>query len=401
LRRSAAWNILFPPQLVEGRPQTLRFTGNKHSMRVAPLILVAALIACSAAAGANAVNDSDVERLIERQLVPVLLSEDGIGGVAVAVRIGGRTMYFNHGWADVANRRPVTANSLFNIASVRKVLEAIVLAQAVQRGELRFDDRVEQYVTELRQGGTIREVTLGQLASHTSGLLLPTDHPPWPEHGYTQDGFIRALNTWTPEAGQRPGQTHTYTHAGYVLLQLALERRFGLPIGQLIDQRVLKPLGMDATVLPAHPLDGEHAPLPDAVQGYGEDGEPIGVPGNQQSYYDFPGTGQMFSSARDLATLLTANLGDGRIDPELRAAMQLAQRSVFRISPQNAQALAWEVNNFGSPTIVDKPGGINNASAYLGMVPDQRLGIVILVNRGSRNPHEVARNIILPELARF
>jgi hypothetical protein len=35
------------------------------------------------------------------------------------------------------------------------------------------------------------------------------------------------------------------------------------------------------------------------------------------------------------------------------------------------------------------------------MVPDQRLGIVILVNRGSRNPYEVARNIILPELARF
>jgi CubicO group peptidase (beta-lactamase class C family) len=118
LRRSAAWNILFPSPLVEGRPQILRFTGNKHSMRVAPLILVAALIACSAAAGANAVNDSDVERLIERQL-PVLLGEDGIGGVAVAVRIGGRTLFFNHGWADVANRRPVTANSLFNIASVR------------------------------------------------------------------------------------------------------------------------------------------------------------------------------------------------------------------------------------------------------------------------------------------
>jgi beta-lactamase class C len=185
-------------------------------------------------------------------------------------------------------------------------------------------------------------------------------------------------------------------------LQLALERRFGLPIGQLIGQRVLKPLSLDATVLPAHHLDGEHAPLPGAVQGYGEDGEPVGVPGNQQSYYDFPGTGQMFSSARDLATLLAANLGDGPVDPGLRAAMQLTQHSVFRIGPHNAQALAWEVvNNLGGPTIVDKPGGIDNASAYVGMVPDRGLGIVILVNRGSRNPHEVARNIILPELARF
>ena len=130
--------------------------------------------------------------------------------------------------------RQVTPNSLFNIASLRKVFEAIVLAQAVKRDELRFDDRVEQYVPELRQGGTIREVTLGQLASHTSGLLLPTDHPPWPEHGYTLESFIRALNSWTPEPGQRPGQTHTYTHAGYVLLQLALERRFGLPVTTII-----------------------------------------------------------------------------------------------------------------------------------------------------------------------
>jgi hypothetical protein len=55
------------------------------------------------------------------------------------------------------------------------------------------------------------------------------------------------------------------------------------------------------------------------------------------------------------------------------------------------------------PVLLDEDGigGVDNASAYVGMVPDQRLGVVILVNRGSRNPHEVARNIILPELARF
>jgi len=369
-------------------------------MRIATSMLVATLIACPAAS-AKATDDSDVERLIEQRLVPAILAEDGIGGVAVAVRINGRTLFFNYGFADVASRRPVTSDSLFNIASVRKVFEAIVLAQAVLRGGLRFDDRVAQYVTELQHGGTIREVTLGQLASHTSGLLLPTDHPPWPDHGYTLDGFIHALNAWTPEPGQRPGQVHTYTHAGYVLLQLALERRFGLPIGQLISQRVLKPLGMHATVLPTHHLDDEHTPLPGAVQGYGEAGEPIGVPGNQQSYYEFPGTGQMFSSARDLATLLAAYLGDDETDPDLRMAMQLTQRGVFRISPHATQALAWEVNNFGGPTIVDKPGGVDNASAYIGMVPGQRLGVVILTNRGSRNPHEVARNVILPELARF
>jgi beta-lactamase class C len=370
-------------------------------MRFATTILMSALFISPAVTSALAASDSDVERVISSQLLPTLIGEDKIGGVAVAVRIGGRTLFYNYGLADVATRRPVTTDSLFNLASLRKLFEATVLAQAVQRGELRFDDRIAQYVPELEQGKTIREVTLGQLASHTSGLLLPSDHPPWPEHRYTLEQFIGALNAWTLEPGRRPGETHTYTHAGYILLQLALERRFGMPIGQLIGQRLLKPLGMSATVLPNHPLDAEHAPLPGAVQGYGEDGEPIGLPGNQQSYYDFPGTGQMFSSARDLATLIAANLGEAPLDPELRAATQLTQRGVFRIDSRYTQALPWEICNFGGPTIIDKPGGINNASAYVGMVPDKRLGIVILVNRGSHNPHEVARNVILPALAKL
>jgi len=368
-------------------------------MRIANLI-AAAVLAASFASRASAVNDTEIERLIAQKLVPALL-DDGIGGMAVAVRTGGRTLFFNHGLADMAAKRPVTPDIRFNIASGRKVFEAIVLAQAVQRGELRFDDPAAKYVTELADGDAIGKVTLGQIASHTSGLLLPTDHPPWPDHGYTLSEFIRTLNEWTPRPGHAPGEAHEYTHAGYVLLQLALERRFGMPIGKLIGERVTGPLGLKDTVLPDHPLDGEHAPLSNAVQGYGEDGAPIGAPGNQQSYYEFPGTGQMFSSARDLATFAAANLGEIAVEPGLAAAMQLAQQPVFHISPSSRQALAWEVNAFGGPIIVDKPGGIDNASSYLGLVPARKLGLVILVNRGDRNPHEIARTLILPALERL
>jgi beta-lactamase class C len=137
------------------------------------------------------------------------------------------------------------------------------------------------------------------------------------------------------------------------------------------------------------------------VQGYGEDGEPVGVPGNQQGYFEFPGTGQLFSSARDLAALLTANLDEGPADAQLRAAMQRTQQPAFHVGPQDEQAMAWEVNGMHGPTIVDKPGGINNSSAYVGMVPASKVGLVILVNRGSRSPYEVARAVILPALARL
>jgi beta-lactamase class C len=50
--------------------------------------------------------------------------------------------------------------------------------------------------------------------------------------------------------------------------------------------------------------------------------------------------------------------------------------------------------------IVDKPGGLDNATAYVGLVPAHKVGIVLLANRGNF-PHEIARYRVLPELARF
>jgi len=154
------------------------------------------------------------------------LPDDGVGGIAVAVRINGRTVFFNDGFADVANKRPIESDTLFNLASIGKVFDATLLAQAVLRGELAFDDPVSKFIPELRNGDDIRRVTFRQLASHTSGLLLPQDHPPWPEQHYTFPEFLRTLNEWKPEPGHEPGKRHEYTHAGFILLHLAIERRF-------------------------------------------------------------------------------------------------------------------------------------------------------------------------------
>ena len=59
------------------------------------------------------------------------------------------------------------------VADLRKVFEAALVAKGVQRGDISLDDPVNKYVGEL-QGDYIRRVTIGQLVTHTSGLLLPT-----------------------------------------------------------------------------------------------------------------------------------------------------------------------------------------------------------------------------------
>jgi beta-lactamase class C len=344
---------------------------------------------------------SEVDHIVSRGIAPM---SGPNGGVAVAVQMGDRSLFFNYGYADQADKRPVTSDSLFNVGSVRKIFEATLVAQAVLRGELKLDEPVAKYVTELH-GDYIRHVTVRQLVSHTSGLLLPTDHPPWPTEKYSLAGFYDTLNAWTPSGGEAPGKQRIYTHAGYILLQLVLERRYGKPIAELLDRAVIAPLGMTSTVVPERGADDRAimsaALLQRAVQGYARDGETIGLPGNQQSYFDFPGTGQMFSTAHDLARLLAACLGEKQIDPQFHQALLATQREEFRVSPQYGQAMAWEIESPFGVTIVDKPGGLDNASAYVGLVPDRKIGIAILVNRGDVQPFEIARSTILPELARL
>jgi beta-lactamase class C len=96
-----------------------------------------------------------------------------------------------------------------------------------------------------------------------------------------------------------------------------------------------------------------------------------------------------------MAVFLAANLGELPTQPTLHEAMALAQRSVVNISERNLQALAWEITFGNEPTIIEKYGGLNNASVYIAMMPSRKLGIVILANRGNLYPNEVGRRILL------
>jgi CubicO group peptidase (beta-lactamase class C family) len=84
-------------------------------------------------------------------------------------------------------------------------------AQAVKQGELRLDDPVADYVTELAQGADIRSVTLAELASHTSGLpRAPQNYEPWHKGKYTLQDFIRFLQSWKADKDRQPGKQYLY-----------------------------------------------------------------------------------------------------------------------------------------------------------------------------------------------
>lgn len=366
-------------------------------MRLTAAFMMAALAFATTSTAARGESDADIEQLVRKHVQPMLIPA---GGMAVALNLDGRTLFFNYGMADVARKTPITSESLFNLASVGKAFTATLLAQALKRGEVSLDDPVAKYVTELQAGGDIRKVTLGMLASHTSGLTRsPQQYEPWHRGPYTLPDFIRYLNAWKADEAHQPGKQNIYSNTGFVLLALALQRRFDQPMAQLMQARLLAPLGMTSTALPVARANGRRELTGElrrrAVQGYNSDGEPVGEPGNQQGIFNWPGTGQIYSSARDMARFLAANLGALPDNRPLQEAMALAQQGVFTVGPRFSQALAWQRVKNGELLIVDKNGGLNNTSTYIGMIPQKRLGIVILANCGGEPTTRLGREIML------
>ncbi len=328
------------------------------------LVIVTVTGALLAAGPARA--QLNVEQIVAQKVQPILPESGKGGGVAVAVRIDGKTEFFNYGLADLAKNRPVATDSIFNLGSVGKVFATTLLAQAVKQGELSLDDPVAKYVTELQRGGDIRRVTLGQLASHTSGLpRVPGQYEHWHRGNYTFPDFVRFLNSWKAETNHEPGKQYLYSNAA------------------------MGPLGMTSTALPL-PRDL----LGRAVQGYGSMGRAIGKPGEESGVFKWPSAGQIYSSSRDMATFLAANMGELPDHSPMENAMTLAQQGVFDVNPHFKQGLAWQVVSSGNLTIIDKNGGLPNTSTYIGFAPQQKLGVVILVNRGKQHATKIGRQIL-------
>ena len=366
-------------------------------MRLLKTIVVATFaifLAIPAVLPAWALTDRQVKEAVEDELDEILTKDNRPGGATVVVRVDGRTLFFNYGTA--ARGKVITSDALFNLASLGKTFDATLLSMLVLQGEISLNDTVGKHVTELEDvdAGNIR---LDHLVSYTSGLSLPQDLPPWPDVFYDLPKFMQYLKTWKIPEDHEPGKTHIYSHAAYMLLHIVLERRFGMPYAELLKERLLDPLELSSTSLPSHRNGVAQLPselMRRVVQNHDENGRRVGKPGNVQSFYHWAGTGQMFSSARDMATFLAVQLGEVNEPAILPEAVALAHKPVAANPPNFFQALAWEVRK-GALTIVDKNGALDNTSSYIGLAPDRRIGLLIMTNRGDQYVAKVGRRTLL------
>jgi beta-lactamase class C len=84
------------------------------------------LLALAPGSAAEFGMDARVRHIVTADLAPQTVGK--AGGLAVAVYSAGSTQFFNYGFVDGSTKRPITSDTLFNVASVRKPFEATLVA---------------------------------------------------------------------------------------------------------------------------------------------------------------------------------------------------------------------------------------------------------------------------------
>lgn len=183
-------------------------------------------------------------------LAGALVERGECTGIAVGTNDRGTPGFYAYGEVARGSARAPTPKTAFEIGSVTKVFTTTLLALYAQRGTIKLDAPLQNYVP---QGINVprfegRPITLVDLATHTSGL--PRQPPMHGEHYSAQEMFA-FLNSY--QLTRAPGAHFEYSNLGVALLAHALAQAAGTPWWKLVQQEITEKLGMPDTRLSLEP----------------------------------------------------------------------------------------------------------------------------------------------------
>ena len=367
-----------------------------------PFLAIAMACLCLAPAASLAADTDAIRSLVDRAVRPLMAQHD-VPGMAVAVSVDGKAMFFSYGLASKESAKPVNEHTLFELGSISKTFTATLAVHAAQLGKLSLSDHPGEYLAQLK-GSPVDRATLLELGTYTAGGL-PLQFPDEVRDDAQMPAYFRA---WQPDAA--PGAQRRYSNPSIGLLgriaALALETTFG----DALEGRLFPALGLAHTHV--------HVPaaaMPDYAWGHDRTGQPVRVnPGvfAEESY-------GVKSSAADMIRFVQANLDPARLAPAMRRAVEGTQVGYFQVGPM-VQGLGWEqyrppfaladllagnadrIVREAQPatrlapapaprgTLFNKTGSTGGFGAYVLFVPERRVGIVMLANKNVPIPARVS-----------
>jgi len=320
---------------------------------------------------------SPAEGALEASLDRGVATGELLSGVA-AVQDGGVVTFFTAGRLSPGVEAPPTSGTRYQIGSITKVFTNLLLAELVAAGELSYDTTLADLIgNEIEFANeAVGEITLMELATHTSGLPrlppnLNVSNTVDPYAGYDETALLQALAS--VRRGQPLGKGYAYSNFGVGLLGYLLGRVHGEDYRAALVERVLRPLGLDDTAF-------EAGPEPAAGFSGGETT-------TAWSFDALAGAGALWSSADDLMRLGAIHLGTKSQDLEhdLNSGLDvvLTGAGPFELTR------VWHVASTAHGSVFWHNGGTSGYRSFFGFRPETGESLALLL-AGDLDPLDIA-----------
>jgi CubicO group peptidase (beta-lactamase class C family) len=281
------------------------------------------------------------------------------------------------GYADRERRVPATPETVYQIGSITKIVNALAVMQLVEQGRMNLDRPITDYLPDFAMRSRWPQaapITPRALLCHHAGL------PTYLLKGFFSNNSLTDLlhELRDEHLAFEPHTVFNYSNLGSNLLGLAVERLTGLPYAEALRLNLFEPLGMHLTGFVPDGDIGIHL-----ARGYVHDRPVLPTP-----VRDVP-AGGLYSNVLDLARFMCGVLAGGVLDntrvlgeKELRATFE-PQYNGLPLDFGQRFGLGWMLSGLaieGGGQQAWHNGGTKAFVSQLALLPESKLGVVVLAN---------------------
>ncbi len=355
--------------------------------------LLAALVLVTDGISPQAVSKADLQQL-DGYFAKMVEDWDVPAASIGIVKDGELVFSGNYGVLEAGRVAGPDENTLYAIASNSKAFTTAIIGMLVQEGKLSWDDKVKKYLPyfELYDPWVSNEVTVRDLLCHRVGLGTFSGDVIWYKSDLTAEETIKRVRFLPKAFGFRSG--YGYSNVMYITAGELIRKITGKSWSENVKERILEPLGMDRTITSPNELEAKgNFASPHARE------EGTNIPIAWEDWETVGATGGIISSVADMSKWMIFNLNHGIMgnDTLLTAEtrnMMWTPHNNFLVdhTTQNdfhrhfrAYGLGWGLSDYHGRLWVGHTGVYDGMITAVTLIPDEKLGVVVLTN-GMKSP---------------
>ncbi|HEX6729716.1 MAG TPA: serine hydrolase domain-containing protein [Pyrinomonadaceae bacterium] len=305
--------------------------------------------------------------------------ELGIPGLSLAIVKDDKVIYMKGlGVKDFERKIPVTPDTLFAIGSASKAFTGMAAVISADEGRLSLDDSPKKFLPyfTLRDADAAAKITIRDLLSHRSGLNR-TDLA-MVTNQLNREELIKVAGQAKPTA--KLGEKFQYQNVMYAAAGEVVARAQNSTWDKVIANKIFKPLGMKASDTTTAAMQKS----PDFSFGY--DFNATTKVTRRLPQRPIPAAapaGAINSNARDMTQWLRFMLAGGVIDGKRLVSEKSFNETITKqmaIGGTVDYGLGWFLRKWNGHKVVEHGGNIDGFNAQVALMPDQKLGFVLLTN---------------------